>query len=181
MVADTLAANVAAGERMVVAPTANGKYSPLLSPFAKNSLATLKHRAVAVIARMPRAYSSAQTTMSCWRWTQPFGGPVLPEEYNQNAGASLLVGSASSESDPCAIRSDNDRVPASAVPLPATTTARSQRRFLCRIPRILGRSASATMTTDARESSSTYSWSAGVHNVFAGIGTAPILMAPKKL
>ena len=37
--------------------------------------------------------------MSCCRWTQPFGRPVLPDEYSQNAGASLFVGAAVNTGD----------------------------------------------------------------------------------
>jgi hypothetical protein len=57
-------------------------------------LATLKKRSWAVISSTPFAYSSVHTSMSCCRWTQPLGKPVLPEEYSQKAASSLLVGSA---------------------------------------------------------------------------------------
>src|SRR5215213_9656803 len=99
MMRNTLAAVGEAGHNTVVAPTANGKYIALPRPYAKNSLATLKQRSDCSMPIMPRAYSSAQTTMSCCRWTHPLGRPVLPEEYSQNAGASRLVGSASSVVD----------------------------------------------------------------------------------
>src|SRR5919201_5890097 len=57
----------------------------------------------------PFAYSSVHTSMSWWRWTQPLGKPVLPDEYSQNAASSLLVGSASSSAEPCWSSSSKSR------------------------------------------------------------------------
>ena len=55
----------------------------------------------------PFAYDSAHTHMSCCRCTQPFGPPVLPDEYSQNAMASLCVGSASRTGDDSASSARN--------------------------------------------------------------------------
>src|SRR4051812_18914339 len=109
MTAYTLAGVGGPGHRMVVPPTENGKYRPLPRPYAKNSFATLKVRSRGEMFRTPFPNSSAQTTMSWCRWTHPFGLPVLPEEYNQNAGESRPVGSASSSDGTAAIVSSNCR------------------------------------------------------------------------
>ncbi len=60
----------------------------------------------------PLANDSAHTTMSWCRCTQPFGAPVLPEEYSQNAASSLLVGAAGRFGEPFAIRSASVMSPA---------------------------------------------------------------------
>src|SRR5437899_6401299 len=100
MVAYTFAGVGGPGHRMLVPPTASGKYRALPRPYAKNSLATLKNRSVEHAPRTPFANSSAHTTMSWCRWTHPFGAPVLPDEYSQNATSSRVVGAASSIGDP---------------------------------------------------------------------------------
>src|SRR2546423_14217676 len=116
MTAYTFAAAGEPGHRMVVAPTPKGQYIALPRPYAKNSLATLKQRSSDDIRRMPFPYSSVHTTMSCCRWTHPFGNPVLPDEYSQKAGSSLLVGSASSSADASAINASNTGASAGAGP-----------------------------------------------------------------
>ena len=62
--------------------------------------------------------------MSCWRCTQPFGLPVVPDEYSQNAGASRLVGSASSTGDESATSFSRRIARPSSMSSPATTTWR---------------------------------------------------------
>src|SRR5258708_12887559 len=118
MTGNTCAGVGGPGHRIVVAPTENGKYSALPRPYAKNSFATLKQRSLSRMPRTPLPKSSAQTTMSCCKWTHPFGAPVLPDEYSQNAGASRLVGSASHSSAPRATTTLNTVCVCVASPLP---------------------------------------------------------------
>src|SRR5580765_7005085 len=110
MTLKTFAAVGGPGHRIVVAPTANGKYRPLPRPYAKNSLATLKKRSTLEIPSVGLAYNSVLTTMSWCKCTHPLGDPVLPEEYSQNATSSRLVGSAVSSERPAPNRSANDCV-----------------------------------------------------------------------
>ena len=83
------------------------------------------------------AYDSAHTTMSCCRWTQPFGPPVLPDEYSQNAIASLCVGSASSAGDASANIASKWIVPGRDVafedPTTMTCSSRGSRRAIDRL------------------------------------------------
>src|SRR6266508_4399956 len=111
MTLKTFAAVGGPGHRIVVAPTANGKYRPLPRPYAKNSLATLKKRSAFEIPSVALAYNSVQTTMSWCRCTHPLGDPVLPDEYSQNATSSRVVGSAVSYESPAPSRSAKDSVP----------------------------------------------------------------------
>src|SRR5437667_109983 len=53
--------------------------------------------------------------MSWCRCTQPFGAPVLPDEYSQNAASSRLVGAGSRCGDPRASRSANEQRAAKSV------------------------------------------------------------------
>jgi hypothetical protein len=96
---------------------------------------------------MPFPNSSAHTTMSCCRWTHPFGAPVLPDEYSQNAGASRLVASAAIAGDPFASSASSCG--------PATITWRSEGTSARSIASSFGSSSSLTIATRARESFST--------------------------
>jgi hypothetical protein len=54
-------------------------------------LAIDKKRSSSVVWSTPRAYVSAVACGLPWRCTTPFGSPVVPELYSQNAGDSLVV------------------------------------------------------------------------------------------
>src|SRR5215467_2512362 len=91
MIEKTFCGEGGPGQRMEVPPTAKGKYNPFPRPYAKNNFAVLKKRSAWRIWSTFAAYCSVAATMLCCRWTHPFGKPVLPEEYSQNAVSSLQV------------------------------------------------------------------------------------------
>ena len=74
-----------------VAPTENGNVSALPRPYAKNNFAAENTTSSAVIPRMLRPYVFAVNSRSPWRWITPFGLPVVPDVYSQNAGSSRRV------------------------------------------------------------------------------------------
>ena len=74
-----------------VAPTANGKVSPLPSPYAKNNLAAENTTSLAVMPSTPTPYNSALCIRLACRWTVPLGCPVEPDEYSQKQGSSAQV------------------------------------------------------------------------------------------
>src|SRR5579864_3444250 len=115
--------------------------------------------------------------MSCCRCTQPLETPVLPEEYSQNAGSSLLVGCASRSGDAESISGRSEGYPP---PAPATTISRRYRKRSRGIDLSCGSRLSLTTATRARQSLKTCSYSRGLYCVLMGTATAPILIAPKK-
>src|SRR6478672_8711915 len=94
----------------------------------------------------PLAYASAHTFMSCCTCTHPFGWPVLPDEYNQKAGASALVGSASSAGDAVATSASNDMVRASRPCGSSPTTTTWPSELQCSIAGATASSSSALTT-----------------------------------
>ena len=94
---------------------------------------------------------SRDTTMSWCRCTHPFGAPVLPDEYAQNAASSRLVGSAYRSGDPAASRRSK-AIDSPSRALPTTTTCRRRRNSARGMRSMAGRSASLTTRTVARVS-----------------------------
>src|SRR2546426_3099995 len=152
------------------APTRIGKYMLLPRPYAKNSFAAENVRSPSVIPRTLRAYVSAQTSMSPWRCTAPFGNPVDPDEYSQNATSSFEVSTASNVGASFRIHSSK-ATGKSPVFLPTTITRRT-RSGRTTAALTWSNSDSETMTTFAPLSSRKKRQSEGLMRVFTGTGTA---------
>src|SRR5215469_7027577 len=100
---------------------------------------------------MPFAYASLLTTMSCCKWTQALGRPVLPDEYNQNAASSLLVDAASRVDELSDSASLKLSMPGHDS-VPTTRTVSRNLKFCLGIALISGSRASLTIAARARES-----------------------------
>src|SRR5579859_2122529 len=74
-----------------VAPTESGNVNPLPRPYAKNNLAAEKTTSLSTMPRIGFAYNSAVQYRFACVWTVPFGLPVEPDEYSQNAMSSQPV------------------------------------------------------------------------------------------
>ena len=117
--------------------------------------------------------------MSCCRWTQAFGRPVLPDEYSQKAGSSQLVRSAANSGEPRPI-SVLKSIAALSAGLANDEDVPHPRAFRDNVddPRMECGADDEPRPRVSRGAGTRNP--VGVHSVLVGIGTAPILMAPKK-
>jgi hypothetical protein len=79
------------GSRIAVAPAPNGKVSELPRPYGEEQLGDRQERSCGPTFSTCLPYASYVACMLRCRCMTPFGRPVVPDEYNQNAGESADV------------------------------------------------------------------------------------------
>src|SRR5206468_2048306 len=143
------------GINITLAPADNGNVSALPSPYAKKSLAAENTTSRSVSANTCSPYVCAvQYRLPC-ECTVPFGRPVEPDEYNQNAIESGPVRAQLSRGV-----ADSHQAAKSTAPLSSaavgrdTITWRTSCTARCIAWRNVGNSAPETMSACARECSS---------------------------